>query len=286
MDFVDQNNNRIQLNHRTFFIKKKFDSKKNNVYLVTTKDQVNTNEYVVKVFTGEFKNNAKTEFAKIKQLSNLGIPVPRLLEYSDVILLLEYIPGNTVLQTIDKMMSDRTCFTDDEVEIELKRIFKLLAHWFTNLHFKTWQPLPESKEGHNDLPGYSVLKGDCVLKNFIYNPSIPMIYGVDFEESYLGSPVLELGAVCAAILTIKPMFSKMNFKLCEYLINSYNQYLSQLIQNQFTANDLNPTYFTKHNIAIATADALEKAGAWMHGKSAEEVIKWAKIIKEKKSWKN
>ena len=282
MDSIEQNNNRIQLNQRTFFIKKKFDSKKNNVYLVTADDQVNANEFVVKVFTDEFKNNAKTEFATINQLSNLGIPVPKLVEYSDGILLLEYIPGNTVLQIIDKMMNDKTSLPDDEDNIELKRIFDLLAQWFADLHFKTWQPKPESKNEQNHLPGCSLLKGDCVLKNFIYDPSTLMIYGVDFEESHFGSPVLELGAICAAILTIKPMFSNMNFKLCEYFIDSYSQYLSQLIHNQLKPIDFNASYLTKKNIAIATADALEKAGAWMHGKSAEKVIEWAKIIKEKK----
>ena len=47
------------------------------------------------------------------------------------------------------------------------------------------------------------------------------IWGVDLEESRMGSPVEDIGQMCSSILTTDPMFTPEKFNLCKVFIDAY-----------------------------------------------------------------
>ena len=257
-------NTTIQLGDIEFIIHAKFDSKKNQVYLVTDTLGADSNKVVLKIYNEEFKKNAKLELNTINKLNKLNISTPKIIKHSNDWVILEFIPGRSILQIIDS----------EKREIEPKELIRYLAEWFANLHAKTLEYVPEPQV---------LLKGDCVLKNFIYVHDSKQLFGVDFEESTMGKPLIDVGAVCSAILTIKPMFSGSNFKLCRVFIGSYMSQISKYI----TKNSINSTniidQLTECSIAVYTASALESAASWMSKDNSEIALNWSKNIKNKRS---
>ncbi|WP_455392925.1 hypothetical protein [[Eubacterium] cellulosolvens] len=276
-DLVFKKNAQVHFGDKNFKILNKFDSKKNQVYFCTTENYAHQKNCVLKIYSPEFKHQCKTELQTLQQLLLLGIQAPKILDNFDDIIILEFIPGNTVLQTIDSALGNNNS-TPPQPGTELKQIFKSIGEWFAELHFKTWDSEPMQQKT-------ALLKGDCVLKNFIIHPTTGAIWGLDFEESRFGGPVIDLGAFCSATLTVKPMFSKLNFELCENYINSYLQYLSYLIQQKNIEKGINLNKITEQTIAAATVQALSAAGKWMSKETREVISIWIDKLKEKRSFK-
>jgi tRNA A-37 threonylcarbamoyl transferase component Bud32 len=275
LDFDSFSQQEIQINDKTFSIIRKFESRKNNVYLIQDNDDQVPTRFVFKEFSNEFKKNLKIERDILIKLNELKIPTPKILNYTEEYLLLEYIEGQTIIDIVNNNLSNgQILYITD-----LSKLFEMLGAWFANLHSKTF-----NKE-------YSViLKGDCVLKNFIYNPkSISTnLIGLDFEESHYGSGSVDLGAVCSTVLTLKPRFSKLNYKLCKIFINSYNNSLVQYskINNNNNKNEILKIEFNSQSLAFSTADALEFASKWVSDSSSVEYLTWSKKIRENGSLEN
>ncbi len=271
LDFNSDSEQEIQVDNKIYIIIQKFDSKKNNVYLVRSNDVKFPAIYVLKKFSKEFKKNLQIEKDILTKLNELNLPVPKLYQHLEDCLFIEYIRGQNIMQIINNKISNGHRLTINE----LNRIFEILGAWFAELHYRSINE-----------EGMVILKGDCVLKNFIYNhkSKSTKLFGVDFEESYLGSAHNDLGAVCSVILTIKPRFSKLNYELCKIFINSYNKTLNKNsdFENKF---EILKIEFGSPHLAFSTADALEFAYMWVSSSNSKEYLEWSKIIRKKRSLK-
>lgn len=261
----------IQIKNKPFIVQKKFESRKNNVFLLIKQNTKSSISYVLKEFSEEFKGNLNTEFRTLKQLYTLNIAVPKIINYSKDFLLLNYIPGMRIMDIIN--------FDNNNKELlsvtKIGDIFNELGAWFSMLHFKTL-----------DDSGNSILKGDCALKNFIYNPASDndLLFGIDFEESFIAQPILDLGTIGAVILTIKPIFSKQNSEFFKILIESYNKTLGRYSKDELYYNNKN-LIIDYHGplLASATSGALDRISKWVSKSTAKKYLNWSKKLNDEKS---
>ncbi len=256
----------VNIGKSTYYIQQKFESKKNNVYLVTEGRNKNR-VFVLKIFSEKFKGNYHLELRSYQKLNELGIPVPKMIESTDGLLLLEFIQGSTLMDKINEIIIDGTKILTEADLKELKIAFQALGNWFGKLHAKTLNKAQNS-----------LLKGDCVLKNFIFNPTSKndKIFGLDFEESIFGPPLLDLGSLAAMVLTIKPIFTEQNFILFNEFIQSYNQTIGELVKKD-KAIDISTLDLAKY-----ASEALISVAKWHSSDSAKELLIWADKFKSEK----
>jgi tRNA A-37 threonylcarbamoyl transferase component Bud32 len=257
----------IEIWGRTFFIKKRFESKKNNVYLVSEETKQEKN-FVLKIYTDDFKGNLQVELSALQRMAELKMPVPEIIYSHKEAILLEYLPGKTIMELLNDIIIDPdSILGKDDLEF-LSNVFNELGNWFAELHART---LDKSQN--------ALLKGDCTLKNFIYNPNIPrsLIHAVDFEESIFGPPLLDFGALSAVVLTIKPTFSEQNFTFLKTFINSYNQRINKLVKENASI-DINSLDLANH-----ASQALIDVSRWRSSDSAKELLAWAEKIKRQEN---
>ena len=274
MDFSSQNCEdikEIQLENGKYLIQERFDSKKNQAFLVkldTLENNRQNRQFVIKIYNEENKSKSKTEITTIIQLSDLGISVPRVKEYSNYYLLMEYIPGKTLLQIIDEVIKSNSPMVKKDQD--LNSIIEQLSNWFFKLHYYTFE---------SSVKGSSLLKGDCTMKNFIVDERSQMIYGVDFEESRRDEPVIDIGSVCAAILTIKPMFSKLDFDLCRQFVQSYRECLLKMMTIKKDSKN-NLLKLDNDSVIQATLQALRYRAKWMSKAHLENISTWCEQIQQ------
>ena len=284
-----QNKNKVQFNKKLFSIHRRFKSKKNQVFLVTAEFNSSKkpgNKSILKIFDDEFKDNIMTEITTLERLHALSIHVPNILEYTTDSLMLEYVSGDTFMQILDDVKNNNNHGEVDRQQPNLKKLFERLGEWFADLHFKTWEYTNQNNEnlpeGQAYKTGTSMLKGDCVLKNFIYNTQSKTVCGVDFEESVRGAQVKDLGALCAAVLIVKPMFDDLNFALCNYFLNSYLLSITRLSQEKQVTKGMMIKDISVQSVSIATIDALNFAAKWVSKEHADTIKIWSERIKQKK----
>ena len=175
-------------------IQRKLKSKKNSVAYVTLEGKPR----VLKWYVPGFKNQMKTEQKILeKAASKLNIPTIHEIDDENNVLIMSYIIGENLCDLInDKVITSS----------EKEKLMILLADWFINFHnyFKKAEQF--------------FIRGDSTLRNFIFSDRI---WGVDFEESRIGSPVEDIGGLCSSILTTDPMFTDEKLMLCKKFIDSY-----------------------------------------------------------------
>ncbi len=122
------------------------------------------------------------------------ISVPRVIGTTADVILMEFIQGKNLCDVI----------TDDPSP----KYGILLGNWFTKYH----TAFHRSEDN-------VLLKGDARIRNFIYNKQD--LFGVDFEESYVGSYLQDLAIVCGSILDTDPIFTDEKLELCRRIITTY-----------------------------------------------------------------
>lgn len=117
---------------------------------------------------------------------------PGVIDFDDAgrEMILEYIPGVTVLEALEKAEEEK----DQERAIV---IFNRLLDWMQ--HFYKDQKI-ENNQG---------IRGDINLRNFLWTGQ--HVVGIDFEGCCLGDPVDEIHRMIAFYLLYKP--EKTSFKL-------------------------------------------------------------------------
>ncbi len=186
------------LNHvkkyKKAILQEKFISKKNTVAYVTIEGKPR----ILKWFVPGLKRQMNIEYNILKKgSSKLNIPTVYEKDEKNNVLMMSYIIGENLCDIIN---NEKTTFD------EKKRLMILLAEWFFNFHnlFKK-----EDK---------FIIRGDSILRNFILTDRI---YGVDFEESRIGSIVEDIAGMCSSILSTDPMFKSEKFNLCKIFIETY-----------------------------------------------------------------
>jgi aminoglycoside phosphotransferase (APT) family kinase protein len=116
---------------------------------------------------------------------------------------MKYIDGLNVSDVADLLLSGGKAF-QGRTEITLSSLSSGLSDWLASFHVS----FDNTK-----------CRGDTILRNFILSDG--HIFGLDFEEAHEGDPILDLGELCANILGMRPVFSKLNFEFASMIVSSY-----------------------------------------------------------------
>ncbi|MHA1909872.1 MAG: hypothetical protein ACW98Y_21445 [Candidatus Thorarchaeota archaeon] len=192
---------------------KRFKSRKNIVVHLQISPKHNPVDVVAKLFVTEFFEK-EVEIMRISQRSNLS--VPDVIEAKDGVLLMSYIPGETLVDRINRT------FDADLIDN--------LAFWYYKYH---------------NIHG--AIKGDPRLRNFVCNNGT--IYGVDFEESRSDHWVHDIAGISASLLDTNPIFDRRKRALSWRLLESYLSHIDE-VRNKETDN-----LFTKTVSKVLTKTA-------------------------------
>ncbi len=185
------------------FVIEKFKSKKNNVSLL----EFCSSSYHLKFISKEYSNQDALlrELTVLYTLMREGVNVPSIYGYKDYFLYMEYIEGHTLMYLLEKNM-----WSDNVTDA--------LVKWFCG--FYNIKRLQSDK---------LLIKGDCNLKNFIYDGS--KIYGIDFEESQYGNAEQDIGELCSHILLSYPEYTDCKKLLVDKVVQKF------LVQNKYICRD-------------------------------------------------
>jgi len=183
--------------YKNVLLQRCFESKKNTVAYVV----LNGQPRVLKWYVPGLKQNMNTEYQILKKgFSALPIPSPFEVDTENNVLIMSYIIGQNVCDIINDAQTD---FKEKE------KVVHLLADWFVRFHtfFKT-------EEQYR-------IRGDATLRNFIHNKG--RIWGVDFEESRIGTPSEDVATLCSSLLSTDPMFTDEKFMMCHTFLEGYRK---------------------------------------------------------------
>jgi len=181
------------------FILAQFQSKKNIVIHLTfiRKTELLPKEIVIKIFRN---NNADIEHDILKQLYNQELQVPKIIFFKDPYLILEKIEGFNLCDFINYRLyrvADLDSL-DTKSKNELLMCIESLARWLSKLH--TNNIIEDKEHSHTKV----LNKGDTRLRDFIYNLSDNMMFGLDFEDSYEGHHIDDIAWICCSLLDTNP----------------------------------------------------------------------------------
>jgi hypothetical protein len=156
-------------------------------------------------------------------------------------LILEKLEGVNLCDFINNKLKKVENFDDLESIIREKIINSVekLANWLAEFHDKNMAYKPETSES------IVLNKGDTRLRDFIYNESLEVVYGTDFEDSYKGNHLDDIAWVCCSLLDTNPGIFELNEPKIK--IELINLFLKAYYQNNPNFHfDFN--YFTEHLI--------------------------------------
>jgi len=165
----------------------RFKSKKNVVIRLTTMSGGEKAEHslVAKMFIADTYDK---EVDMLRFCIHGHVRVPDVLAARDGVILMEYVPGENLVDSLNRTFSRRT----------VERI----ANWYYAFHVLTQS-----------------IKGDPILRNFI--SSKDGLVGIDFEESGPGSWLEDIGGICASVLDTRPVFDVRKQALAWHLLETY-----------------------------------------------------------------
>jgi len=168
-----------------------YDSRKNTVQKVKYGDEL----FIVKRFNPDLVSGLAVEREILRNCEEMGIAVPELIDSTDDLLILEYIPGDDC----------KTLFDRGDVDV-----LRSIAGWLADFH----GAFDDSRR-----------RGDCILANFIMHDS--RIYGIDLEESSQGNYLRDVGDMCTSILRMKPAFTDQRFSQMRSFVAWYFDFASK-----------------------------------------------------------
>ncbi|MEM2899192.1 MAG: RIO1 family regulatory kinase/ATPase [Thermoplasmata archaeon] len=164
-----------------------FESKKNNVFKILYDGK----ECVAKVYSEEFITRAENEFLILQECKKRKVSAPEPIELRKGAIIMTFVDGIRAYELLKK-----------EPEKTLDQVANWLAEFHKSFDWKT-------------------CRGDCILKNFIIGEKT---YGIDFEESFSGDPMYDIGQAIAHLLASDNKFSNERFSFARMLAKSYFLY--------------------------------------------------------------
>lgn len=170
-----------------------FHSKKNQVTLLNLKRGDEKLPVVAKFFVwGE----PGREWKILNDLQAAQIAAPRPLKFYKNIIFMEFIPGKDLRMIVNR---------------EPSRLDpRLPARWLAKLH-------REFKRAN----GFTLLKGDTMLPNFVVHEKTGKLYGIDFEESEFGNPMKDLGNLLVSMLLLPGSDANLNYPQAAKFLQAY-----------------------------------------------------------------
>jgi len=229
------------INGENNFVLNRLTSKKNMVFelIFEKKPEIFPKIVILKLFRTEF---AQIEHDALIKLEKQGLAVPKVLFFKKPYMILEKINGVNLTNYINDNLINISSLHDLKLQTrkQLTRSIKKLAKWLTNLHKKNI-----IKKRDNEIIVFN--KGDTRLRDFIYDPSMHIMFGVDFEDSYEGNHLDDLAWVCCSLLDTNPgifettepahkiklikVFLKKYYKFNHEFTFSFEYFAEKLIEN-------------------------------------------------------
>lgn len=171
------------ININNYQILKEFKSKKNRVFLI---EAFTLDKRSVKLILKKLEYSSPDEADRLIELKKAGIKVPSLYYSGEDYIVLEYIPGPTLL--------DYLCYLEEKntKSSVAMSVFDKLSCWL-----KRFYSCNKSK---------SYILGDVNYRNFILHQE-ETIYRVDLEDCRPGDIEEDIGRFCAFGLTYFPEFT-------------------------------------------------------------------------------
>lgn len=182
-------------------LRKKFTSKKNKVYLIrTVTTESESKDYVRK----EMGSKLTKEAAFLLKLRERGVCVPELYQSGPDYLILEYLPGPTLLEIYCRLESEQADLS------EVNPLFQGLSNWLLDF-YRSYD--------------YKFILGDINFRNFIVLEK-NKIFGLDFEDCRKGAVEEDIGKLCAFGLTYRPVFTNWKLRVITLLFQDLTEKLS------------------------------------------------------------
>lgn len=162
-------------------------SKKNVVIRLTMLSRGETVEHplVAKMFIADTYDR---EVNMLRLCMRGHVRVPEVLAANDGVILMRYVPGENLVDSVNRTFSKRTV--------------EQIANWYYGFHVLTQS-----------------IKGDPILRNFISTKA--GIVGLDFEDAGPGPWVRDIGGICASMLDTRPVFDARKQALAWHLLEAY-----------------------------------------------------------------
>ncbi|HHX74365.1 MAG TPA: phosphotransferase [Firmicutes bacterium] len=167
-------------------------SKKNKVSLYRLQTAAEGEKHwVVKRFAAAIRCKKEAEILAV--LATAGVAVPRLIFAADNYLILEYIPGRTLLAWLEETEGMK----EGQQQTDHEPVAEQLSDWLVSCYAALEQ-----------VYGEPHILWDVQLRNFLL---ADRLYGLDFEECKRGRPETDIGRLFAFILTYHPPFTACKF---------------------------------------------------------------------------
>lgn len=174
-----------------------FKSKRNTVRL--------SHQHVEKIHISA--ESAKFEADRLTHLYSKGLAVPRVITLNGEVIIMEYIKATPLPDMIDHWEQN----PDPAAQ---KLAMESVVVWL----FKYYEIL----EGES--------RGDINGRNFLFDGE--KLWGVDFEERGIDTPLVDIGRLCAFILSYEPAHTQLKKELVEIIIKQSGLDHEQVLQEQ------------------------------------------------------
>lgn len=210
---------------------KRFNSKKNEVFLVEGKN-INGRQggFVIKCFRNKIK--METEIKMLHLLQKNSVRVPHIICKGSTSLILEYISGEPL---IDIYCKEEASSQGNHISLSSYKIINHMCSWLTDFYTLTRKEL-----------GFQAILGDPNFRNFILNSAL---FGIDFEEVREGEIEEDIGYLCAFALTYDKPFTKWKHRFVDCLAEEMAEGLGldRAHINQYITNGIEKIYTRRNN---------------------------------------
>lgn len=176
-----------------------FFSRKNTVFKSVFQGEI----VIVKVFGVSRRSLAAKEFSILRQCRDEGVLVPAPIELREEAIIMEFVEGMTLADSLDRTWLDGDAMLPDE-KPKVAATAEAIGRWLAGFH---------------DAFCSKTTRGDANARNFIVAGDD--IVGVDFEESSHADVLDDVGQICSSILSMHPMFTKEKIDFCDRLAEAY-----------------------------------------------------------------
>lgn len=185
-------------------IKRKFKSRKNQVFLLKKKNSPNgtSNEIVVKKYSSS--ERLEKEISLLRMLHSTELTVPEVILIQEDLVFMTYVKGTLLLDYLEDCEKKFTP-VQEMLDVMLK-----LANWLSDFYKAT-------KYHYGKCYSY----GDLNARNFILTQD--QIWGIDLEDaSPEESGEYDLAGLCANLLTYDPPFTPWKVTLTRMLYDQFS----------------------------------------------------------------
>lgn len=185
-----------------YSVDKRFESKKNQVYLIRTLIAGNREKYfVLKKYNNPSRMQTEIEF--LRRLKG-KVSVPGLYYCGSDYIITEYLDGEILLDTLYGQCGEEHLPLADPGS--LRQLIHELSRWLKGFYAAA-----------KSSSGLQIILGDVNFRNFIFNGRI---YGIDFEDCCEGYMEKDAGKICAFSLTYIPAFTDRKIIVARELLKT------------------------------------------------------------------